>query len=165
MSHMNVSCHRNMSCHTQMIHVRNESCHTSGMSHVTHNRVMLHMNMSCHIWTCHATHQISSLLRAPAATWRLSFQVEHLKSQRLSPFMHRGATISRLLKITGLFCKRALYKRLHSAKRTYNFKEPTDRSHPVVNYNYRTVFTEIFARVIGVPVEFLKSQLATGYTI
>ena len=35
------------------------------------------------------------------------------------------------LKITGLFCKRALYKRLYSAKVTYNFKEPTNRSHPI----------------------------------
>jgi len=41
------------------------------------------------------------------------------------------ATISRLLKMIGLFCKRALLKRLHSAKETYHFKEPTNRSHPV----------------------------------
>jgi len=39
------------------------------------------------------------------------------------------ATISGLLKIIGLFCKRALQKRLYSAKETYNFKEPTNRSH------------------------------------
>jgi len=38
--------------------------------------------------------------------------------------------ISRLLKITCLFCKRALYKRLYSAKETYDFKEPTNRIHP-----------------------------------
>ena len=36
------------------------------------------------------------------------------------------ATISRLLKIIGLFCKRALEQRRHSAKETYNFKEPTN---------------------------------------
>jgi len=36
-----------------------------------------------------------------------------------------------LLKIIGLFCKRALLKRLYSAKESYNFKEPTDRSHPI----------------------------------
>ena len=36
---------------------------------------------------------------------------------------------SRLLKIIGLFCKRTLWKRLYSAKGTYNFKEPTNRSH------------------------------------
>jgi len=41
--------------------------------------------------------------------------------------IHR-ATISTLLKIVGLFCKRALQKRLYSAKETYNFKEPTNRS-------------------------------------
>jgi len=32
------------------------------------------------------------------------------------------ATTSRLLEITGLFCKRALWKRRYSAKETYNFK-------------------------------------------
>jgi len=31
----------------------------------------------------------------------------------------------------GLFCKRALKKRLYSAKETYDFKEPTNRSHPI----------------------------------
>ena len=40
------------------------------------------------------------------------------------------ATISRLLKIINLFCKRALQKRRYSAKETYNFKKPTSRSHP-----------------------------------
>ena len=34
------------------------------------------------------------------------------------------ASISRPLKIIGLFCKRALQKRLYSAQETYNFKEP-----------------------------------------
>jgi len=41
------------------------------------------------------------------------------------------ATISRLLKIVGLFCKRALQKRGYSATETYTFKEPTNRSHPI----------------------------------
>jgi len=41
------------------------------------------------------------------------------------------ATIRRLFKIIGLFCKRALYKRLDSAKETRNFKEPTNCSHPI----------------------------------
>ena len=43
------------------------------------------------------------------------------------------ASISRLLKIIRLFCKRALQKRQYSAKETYNFKEPTNRSHPILN--------------------------------
>jgi len=41
------------------------------------------------------------------------------------------AEISRLLKIIGLFYKRALQKRLYSAKETYDFKEPTNCSHPI----------------------------------
>ena len=40
------------------------------------------------------------------------------------------ATISRLLKMIGLFCKRALQKRLYSAKETYSFKERANHSHP-----------------------------------
>ena len=44
------------------------------------------------------------------------------------------ATISRLLKNIGLFCKRALWKRRYSAKETYNFKGSTNRSHPIGVY-------------------------------
>ena len=43
------------------------------------------------------------------------------------------ASISRLLKIIGLFCKRALWKRRYSTKETYDFKEPTNGSHPIAN--------------------------------
>ena len=41
------------------------------------------------------------------------------------------ASISRLLKIIGLFCKRALQKRPIFCKETYNFKDPTNHSHPI----------------------------------
>ena len=41
------------------------------------------------------------------------------------------ATSSILLKVIGLFYKRGLKKRLYSAKDTYNFMEPTTRSHPM----------------------------------
>jgi len=41
------------------------------------------------------------------------------------------ATISRLLQIICLFCKRALKKTWHSAKETYTLKEPTNCSHPI----------------------------------
>ena len=47
---------------------------------------------------------------------------------------HRGvAATSRLLKIICLFCKRALQKRRYSAKETYDFEQPTNRSHPINN--------------------------------
>jgi len=41
------------------------------------------------------------------------------------------ASIGRLLRIIGLFCKRALIKRLYSAKDIRNFKELANRSHPI----------------------------------
>jgi len=47
------------------------------------------------------------------------------------PWTYRVATISRLHKIIGLFCKRALEKRLYSAKETYDLIEPSNRSHPI----------------------------------
>jgi len=46
------------------------------------------------------------------------------------------ALVSRLLKIICLFCKRALQKRGYSAKETYDFKEPTNRSHPICPAKY-----------------------------
>ena len=48
------------------------------------------------------------------------------------PFAYGVATISRIDQITGLFCKRALEKRGYSAIENYDFKEPTNRSHPVL---------------------------------
>ena len=36
-------------------------------------------------------------------------------------------------KIIGLFCKRALLKRLYSAKETYDLIDPTHRSHPIIS--------------------------------
>jgi len=41
------------------------------------------------------------------------------------------ATVSRIDQIIGLFCKRDLRKRRYSAKETYNFIDPTDRSHNI----------------------------------
>ena len=41
------------------------------------------------------------------------------------------ALVSRIEKIIGLFCKRALQKRQYSTIETYNFIDPTDRSHPI----------------------------------
>ena len=43
--------------------------------------------------------------------------IDSISARTLSP----TALVSRLLKITGLFCKKALEKRRYSAKETYNF--------------------------------------------
>jgi len=44
---------------------------------------------------------------------------------------YRVALVSRIDKIIGLFCKRALQKRRYSAKEAYNFIDPTYHSHPI----------------------------------
>jgi len=45
------------------------------------------------------------------------------------------ASVSRFDNIIGLFCtgKRDLLKRLYSAKETYNFIDPANRSHPILS--------------------------------
>ena len=42
------------------------------------------------------------------------------------------ATVSRPLKIIGLFCRISSLVLGSFAKETYNFKEPTNRSHPIL---------------------------------
>ena len=58
------------------------------------------------------------------------------------------ATIRRLLKITGLFCRRALEKRGYSAKETYIFKEPTNRSHPINDLSILLICVWAFCRAM-----------------
>ena len=41
------------------------------------------------------------------------------------------ASVSRIDKIIGLFCKRDLLKRRYSAQETYDFIDPTNHSHPI----------------------------------
>ena len=41
------------------------------------------------------------------------------------------ASVSRIDKFIGLFCKRALQRRRYSAEETYNLIDPTNRSHAV----------------------------------
>jgi len=55
-------------------------------------------------------------------------------------YTHGVASVSRLLKIIGLFCKRALEKRRYSAKETCIFKAPTHRSHPLRDVHIRHRF-------------------------
>jgi len=60
----------------------------------------------------------------------------------MSTYVYGVPIIRRLFQITGLFCKRALSKRRYSAKETYDFKEPTNRSHPVSFHMIRSLYIE-----------------------
>jgi len=57
------------------------------------------------------------------------WRVGHIVSTQ--SFRYEVATISRPLKIISLFCRISLYGTLALAKDTCNFKESTNRSHPI----------------------------------
>ena len=118
---MNETCHveRFVAYEWVMSHM-NESCHI-WMSHVTYEWVMSHMNGSCHIWMSHVIHEWVMSHNQPCHIW-------------MSRVTYGVASISRIDKILGLFCKRARLKRRYSAKETYNFIDPNDRSHPTGRY-------------------------------
>jgi len=71
----------------------------------------------------HFFYSLLSLSRTYFEATEYESPVDFLKSQQATQLYYGVATISRLLKIIGLFCTRALEKRLYSAKETYNFKE------------------------------------------
>jgi len=56
---------------------------------------------------------------------------ERATTTNIHYYIYGVATISRLLKITGLFCRILSLLWGSFAKETYNFKEPTRHSHPI----------------------------------
>jgi len=77
---------------------------------------LLHTATRCNTLQHTATHCNTLLNAANTEPWILHYEV---------------ATISRMLKNIGLFCKRALQKRPVFCKETCIFKHPTHRSHPI----------------------------------
>jgi len=133
------SCHMSHMSHVTcpiwvMSHVPYESCHTSHMSHVT-----------CPMWVM--SHMEVYAKFDGSMTWDTTFIGFFCKKRpkKQTIFCERGnmnrqshetrsygvATISRLLKILGLFCKRDLWKRLYSAKETIKGQWHDTRSYGV----------------------------------
>ena len=122
MSHMNASCHiwmRHIMYEWVMSRI-NESCHI-WMSHVTYEWVVSHIKESCHIWMSHVTYEcIISYMCMEKMRLNLMLACMYYNiyinttSYVLTPHMWYVwsilyvmwvATISRLLKITGLSCR------------------------------------------------------------
>ena len=55
------------------------------------------------------------------------------------PMSYGVATTSRLLNIIGLFCRISSLLLGSFAKETYNFKESTDRSHPICHFSLYSI--------------------------
>jgi len=102
--------------------------------------------------------------RALHPTWLEKHEtcvMSHKNESRLFFNGYGVAAISRLLKITGLFCKRALQKRQYSAKETNHLKEP-DRSHPILRH--LTEFARLgWGRSYRSPSFFIESHLCIVY--
>ena len=76
-----------------------------------------------------AHHECSRVMYKWSAAWIFNAPLIHEKWHvNVHSWDYGVATISRLLKIIGLLSKKALQKRLRSAKETYNFKKPTSRT-------------------------------------
>jgi len=103
------------------------------MSHATHLNTWWHTSewVTAHIWTSRGTRTVVISL---SLLIHLEWVTTHIwisHSTRAIVISYGVASTSRLLKMISLFCKRALQKRRYSAKETYNFKEPTNQSHPI----------------------------------
>jgi len=74
------------------------------------------------------------LLRCRIAHLRCRIATRETTAHMCRIPQYEVASISRLSENTGLFRKRALSKRLHSAKETYIWKGPTNHSHPIPSF-------------------------------
>ena len=153
---------RDHMCDIPHSYVRHASCihaiwqiHTRGMPHsyVRHDRFiraacLIRMCDMTDSYVCHASficvtcliHVCDSVTLHLVCSWASTrvtwcFHI-HIHINRNK---YGVASISRLLKIIGLFCKRALQKRLYSANETYDFREPTNRSHLITSYVHTSI--------------------------
>jgi len=135
-------------------HTQNESCHTFRMSPVTN------MKWAISVYSSELTrgHSEYAMTRSVCMSWLLlyvCYKIRHVWHDDFitllfnvyntfeyttfvmiswqSQWRRYGvALVSRIDKIVGLFCKRALFKRQYSAKEIYNVIDPTYRSHPII---------------------------------
>ena len=75
------------------------------------------------------------------------------------PYTYGVTLVSGIDKITGLFFKRALEKRLYSAKETYDFIDPTLRSHPIHRFTHIINFTSLLQKSPVKQTIFFKRDL------
>ena len=91
------------------------------MRHASHEWVMSHMNESCLTWMSHVPHD-----------WVIP-HTQELVMKAMDLNVYGVVAIIRLLKITGLSCRISSLLQGTFAKETYDFKEPTNRRHPIWN--------------------------------
>jgi len=124
--HVDLHTHTNAPSYTQAhthLHTRIHTYHYDSATHHVLKNMCMHMYVYIHTYTNTNTHAFD-----------VYFACIHFEDKNDTGHTHGVATTSRLLKIVGLFCKRALQKRLYSAKETCNLNEPTNPSHTIVAF-------------------------------
>jgi hypothetical protein len=91
------------------------------------------MYESCNVWTrresCHIYEGVMSDICHTYGSHVFHVWMSHIWTKCIKRFWRGVATMSRLLKITGLFCRISSFLQGSFAKETYTFKEATNRSH------------------------------------
>jgi len=128
-------------------------------SYITTPCTLLH----CIIVGAHCLAVYCSMLRCIAVCFNV-LQSRYRNSQKFSRVyndcirnsVHRYCTSDWII---GLFCKRALYKRLYSAKETCNLIDPTNRSHPIVGEKISWYGVATMSRLLKIIGLFCKRAL------
>ena len=90
-----------------------------------------HLHVHVEVASISPTHVYTHILTRKHKSRRLQQKLKFLTSQLDNYFTHGMATCSRLLRSIRLFCRILSLLQDSFAKETYNFKEPTRRSHPI----------------------------------
>ena len=112
-NHLHKMCH--LMCHLMCM----KNCHHGYIPESIHHHTIISVrsiSTSCAIWCAEIFVNMITYVRSHTTIQCSSYGV---------------ATMSRILKNIGLFCKRDLQKRPIFCKETYIFKHPTHRSHPI----------------------------------
>jgi len=108
--------------------LQHTATHCNTLQHTaTHLNTPQHTATHCNTLQHTATHRNTPQLTVTLCTKARSCE----QTNRRTLDRYGVATISWLLKIICLLCKRGLETRRYSAKETYDFKEPTNRSHSI----------------------------------
>jgi len=168
--------------HVDMLHTctcRHENIdmlHTCTCRHdvdILHTCTCRHENMSKSMYVLHKYHHMATnpyvCIRIHLAhlyprirIYMLHTCIYMLYMHTCMHFIHRYgvATMSRLLKITGLFCRISYVLQGSFVKETYDFKEPTNRSHPILSRGKKSLYgVATISRLLKIILLFCKRDL------
>ena len=110
----------------------------------TYIHIYIYIYIHIYIYIYHITKALAPINMIAITRKKIMTNIETNESE----WRYGVATISRLLKMTGLFYRILSLLWVSFAKETYHFKEPTNRSHPRTRY-YGVATTSRLLKMIG----------------